>query len=110
MGDLEEGRHRSLIALLSLGTATIVRDSATAIGVVLGLLYLPPLIAAVLASSPEWQHRIDRYSPMNAGLIIRDTTGLHNLPISPWGGLSVLAIWAAAALILGGLMLRLRDA
>jgi len=47
---------------------------------------------------------------MNAGFIIQDTTGLHNLPISPWGGLGVLAIWAAAALILGGLMLRLRDA
>ena len=102
--------YLALIALLSLGIATIIRDSAAAIGVVLGLLYLPPLIAAVLASSPEWQHRIDRYSPMNAGLIIQDTTGLHNLPISPWGGLGVLAIWAAAALILGGLMLRLRDA
>ncbi len=74
------------------------------------MVSVPRIIAAVLASSPEWQHRIGRYSPMNAGFIIQDTTGLHNLPISPWGGLGVLAIWAAAALILGGLMLRLRDA
>jgi ABC-2 type transport system permease protein len=102
--------YLALIALLSLGIATIIRDSATAIGAVLGLLFLPPLIAAVLAGDPLWQHRIERYAPMNAGLTIQDTTGLHNLPISPWGGLGVLAAWAAAALLTGGLMLWLRDA
>jgi ABC-2 type transport system permease protein len=102
--------YLALIALLSLGIAVIIRDSAAAIGVALGLLYLPPLIAVVLASSPQWQHRIERYSPMTAGLTIQDTTGLHNLPISPWGGLGVLAAWAAAVLLAGGLMLWLRDA
>jgi ABC-2 type transport system permease protein len=102
--------YLALIALLSLGVATIIRDCAAAIGVVLGLLYLPPVIAAVLTSDPPWQHRIERYSPMNAGLTIQDTTSLHNLPISPWAGLGVLATWAAAALLIGGLMLGLRDA
>jgi ABC-2 type transport system permease protein len=47
---------------------------------------------------------------MSAGLTIQDTTGLHNLPISPWGGIGVLASWAAAAFLVSGLMLRLRDA
>ena len=102
--------YLALIALLSLGAATIVRDSAAAAGGVLGLLYLPPIIAAALASNPHWQHRIERYAPMNAGLTIEDTTNLHGLPISPWGGLGVLAAWAAAALLTGGLVLRLRDA
>ena len=102
--------YLALIALLSLGIAAIIRDSAAAIGIVLGLLYLPPLIAAVLAGDPEWRDRIERYSPMSAGLTIQHTVRLHNLPISPWGGLGVLAIWAAAALLIGGLMLRLRDA
>jgi ABC-2 type transport system permease protein len=102
--------YLALIALLSLGIAAIIRDSAAAIGVVLGLLYLPPLIAAVLASNPQWQHWIERYSPMNAGLTIQDTAGLHNLPISPWAGLGVLAAWAASVLLAGGMMLWLRDA
>jgi len=102
--------YLALIALLSLGAATIVRDSAAAAGGVLGLLYLPPIIAAALASNPHWQHRIERYAPMNAGLTIEDTTNLHGLPISPWAGLGVLAAWAAAALLTGGLVLRLRDA
>jgi ABC-2 type transport system permease protein len=102
--------YLALIALLSLGVATIIRDSAAAIGAVLGLLYLPPIIAAVLASNPTWQQQIDRWAPTNAGLTIQHTTNLHNLPITPWAGLGVLAAWAAAALLTGGLVLRLRDA
>jgi ABC-2 type transport system permease protein len=47
---------------------------------------------------------------MQAGLAIEATTGLRSLPIGPWAGLGVLAAWAAAALLGGGLMLRWRDA
>jgi len=101
--------YLALIALLSLGVATAVRDSAVAIGGVLGLFYLSPIVAAAV-SSPHWHNRIERYAPMNAGLTIQDTIGLHGLAISPWGGLGVLAAWAAAALLAGGLLLRLRDA
>jgi ABC-2 type transport system permease protein len=101
--------YLALIALLSLGIATIIRDSAAAIGVVLGVLYLPPVMAAVLGSNPQVQQAIDRWAPTNAGLTIQDTN-LHGLAISPWAGLGVLAIWTAAALLAGALMLRLRDA
>jgi ABC-2 type transport system permease protein len=45
-----------------------------------------------------------------AGLDIQATIGLRNLPLSPWAGLGVLAAWAAGALLIGGLLLRLRDA
>jgi ABC-2 type transport system permease protein len=98
-----------LIALLSLGIATVVRDSAAAIGVVLGLLYLSPIILGVV-TDPVWSHRLERYAPMSGGLTIQDTIGLRSLPISPWGGLGVLTAWAAAALLAGGLILRWRDA
>ena len=101
--------YLALIALLSLGIATIIRDSGAAIGTVLGLLYLAPIIAAVVRS-PHWHHGIEAYAPMTAGLAIQATTGLRTLPISPWAGLGVLAAWAAAALLGGGLLLRLRDA
>jgi len=100
--------YLTLIALLSLGAATAVRDSAAAIGVVLGLIYLFPVIAA--AADPQWQRHLDQLGPMTAGLDIQATTGLRSLPLSPWAGLGVLAAWAAAALLAGGLLLRLRDA
>jgi ABC-2 type transport system permease protein len=101
--------YLALIALLSLGVATAVRDSATSIGVILGLLYLFPIISQVIGN-PHWQRLLQQIGPMNAGLAIQATTDLRSLPISPWAGLGVLAAWAAAALLTGALLLRLRDA
>jgi ABC-2 type transport system permease protein len=101
--------YLALIALLSLGIATAVRDSAVAIGLVLALLYLFPIVAS-LAANPHWQRHLEQIGPMTAGLDIEATTGLRGLPLSPWAGLGVLAAWAAAALLAGGLLLRLRDA
>jgi ABC-2 type transport system permease protein len=101
--------YLGLIALLSLGIAAMVRDSAVSIGAVLGLLYVFPIILAFVTNT-TWQHRLERWTPTNAGLTIEDTTGLHSLAISPWDGLGVLAIWAGAALLAGGLALRFRDA
>jgi ABC-2 type transport system permease protein len=101
--------YLALIALLSLGAATAVRDSATAIGLVLGLLYLFPIIAQVV-SDPHLQRHLKQIGPMTAGLAIQATTNLRGQPIGPWAGLGVLAAWAAAALLAGGLLLRLRDA
>jgi ABC-2 type transport system permease protein len=100
--------YLALIALLSLGVATAVRDSAVAIGVVLALLYLFPIVAQVAA--PRWQHDLMQIGPMTAGLSIEATTHLRSLAIGPWAGLGVLAAWAAGALLAGGLVLRLRDA
>ena len=100
--------YLGLVALLSTGVAAIVRDTAPSAGVVLGALYLFPVIAAFVGN-PRWHDRIERYSPM-AGLNIQATTGLRGLAISPWAGLGVMAIWATAAVLGGGLLLRLRNA
>lgn len=101
--------YLTLIALLSLGVATAVRDTATAIGTVLGLLYLFPLLAQAV-SNPTWHRHLERIGPMTAGMSIQATVNLGSLAISPWAGLGVLAAWAAAALIGGGVLLHLRDA
>jgi ABC-2 type transport system permease protein len=98
-----------LIALIGLGVATTVREAASAIGIVLGLLYLFPVVTQV-ANDPEWQRHLQQISPMTAGLAIQATVHLHELPIGPWAGLGVLATWAAAALLVGGLLLHRRDA
>ena len=101
--------YLALIALLSLGVATALRDSGAAITVVLGLLYVLPILSTIILN-PVWEHRFQRYAPTNAGLAIQATRNLAVLPIGPWAGLGVLAAWAAAALLTGGLLLRLRDA
>jgi ABC-2 type transport system permease protein len=101
--------YLALIALLSLGAATAVRESAVAIGAVLALLYLFPIVIQVVGD-PHWQRHLRQVGPMTAGLAIQATTGLRSLPIGPWAGLGVLAAWAAGALLAGGLLLRWRDA
>jgi ABC-2 type transport system permease protein len=101
--------YLALIALLSLGVAAAVRDSATAIGIVLGLLYLFPIVAQTVGDA-HWQRRLHEIAPMTAGLYIQTTVGIHNLPLTPWQGLGVLAGWAAAALLAGATLLRMRDA
>jgi ABC-2 type transport system permease protein len=98
-----------LVALLSLGVAVAVRDSAAAVGVVLGLLYLFPIVGA-LVTNPYWHRKVQQASPSGAGLAIQATIGLRDLPIGPWAGLGVLGLWAAGALLLGGVLLHLRDA
>jgi ABC-2 type transport system permease protein len=101
--------YLALVALLALGIATAVRDSAAAIGGVLALLYLFP-VAAVAVIKQHWQRHLEQIGPMTAGLYIQATVGVRALPLAPWQGLGVLALWAAGALILGGLLLRFRDA
>jgi ABC-2 type transport system permease protein len=97
-----------LIALLALGITAAVRDSGVAIGVVLGLLFAFPL--ATLLPEHALARHLQQASPMIAGQYIEATAGVKSLPLAPWQGLGVLALWACGALLLGGLLLRFRDA
>jgi len=102
--------YLALIALLSLGLATAVRDSGASIAGLLGLLYIVPLLTDLGSLNARWEHRLQEWGPMTAGLSIQATRSLKTLPIGPWPGLGVLALWAAGAMLAGGLVLRLRDA
>lgn len=97
-----------LLTLLSLGVATIVRRGAGAVAIVLGLLYLP-MIASLMVLDPL-RERLQVAFPMMAGLSVQATVpGPDIVPIGPWAGLGVAAAWAAAAVIIGLLVLRHRD-
>lgn len=79
-----------LMALLALGLSTVVRETGASIGVMLGLLYLPPLVAQAVGD-PAWKAHIQHAAPTS-------------------GGLGVLALWALGGVILGALSLSFRDA
>jgi ABC-2 type transport system permease protein len=100
--------YLGLISLLAAGAALAVRDAAATTGVVLGLLYLFPL-AAQLAGNATWQRHLQQIGPTTAGLNIQATTNLGALPIQPWAGLAVLAAWAVGSILVGSLVLHLRD-
>jgi ABC-2 type transport system permease protein len=100
--------YLALIALLSLGIGTIFRDSAGSTGIVLGLLYLPPLLAQLV--SGLWRRHIQQIAPMTAGLAIEATRNIRSLPVSPWTGLGIVAAWAVGMLLIGLAVLKARDA
>ncbi|MGW3424237.1 ABC transporter permease subunit [Streptomyces phaeochromogenes] len=99
----------TLTALLGLGLAALLRDSAGAITLGLGLLYAVPLLAGLLGD-PSWRDRLERWAPMPAGLAIQATRDLSRLPIGPWPGLGVLAAYALGLLLVAGAAFRMRDA
>jgi ABC-2 type transport system permease protein len=101
--------YLGLIALLSLGIGTLVRDTAVAVAAVLSLMFVVPIVAQLIGD-PQWSRWLQRYSPTNAGLAIQATTRMDELPIGPWAGLGLLAGYAAAALVTATALLANRDA
>lgn len=101
------GLYVCVLGLLALGLATIIRHTAGAIAAfVVILLVLPPIVAA-LPNSLEYDIR--PYLPDRIGL---NMISLSSVPgaFSPWVGLLILCGYAAAALVIGGLLLVRRDA
>jgi ABC-2 type transport system permease protein len=98
-----------LITLLGAGLGLLVRDTAGALTAALALLYGSPIVG-MFVNDPKWQHRIHRFSPMDAGLAIQSTRNLAAEHIGPWAGLGVLSLYAVAAVIAGLIVFELRDA
>jgi hypothetical protein len=101
--------YLGLLALLSVGVALAVRSTAAAITTVLALLFAFPILTT-LVTERHWHERLTEWAPMSAGLAVQASRDLDSMPIEPWQGLGVLAVYAAAALLLGGVALQWRDA
>ncbi|SHN43094.1 ABC transporter permease [Cryptosporangium aurantiacum] len=101
--------YLGLVTLLGAGLGLLLRDTAGALTASLALLYGAPVVA-LFVSDPYWQHRIHRYAPMDAGLVIQSTRNLAAEHIGPWAGLGVLAAYAGAAVVAGAIVFQLRDA
>lgn len=99
--------YLALIALLALGAAVASRSTASAATLTLGLLYLPPLLAASIAD-PSWQLRVQRVAPMSAGLAPPFGIGADRHHSASWSGVAIVAAWAAGALLVGCPVLRRR--
>jgi ABC-2 type transport system permease protein len=53
---------------------------------------------------------LDQIGPLPAGLDAQATTGISSLPLTPWQGLGVVALWTVGAVPVGSLALKFRDA
>jgi len=101
--------YLTVVGLLSLGLGTMLRRTAGAISAMVALLLILPGVVNALPSS--WQNVITPYLPSVAGeaLIGRSPLAPDHL-LSPWVGFGVFCAYAAAALVVGGVLLVRRDA
>jgi ABC-2 type transport system permease protein len=100
--------YLTALALLALGLTAVVRRTAVAITVVLGLLLLPPIAAGLLPERAS--DLVLSLSPAGAGLALQQTVVRDdNVPIEPATALLVLAAYALASLAAAAWLLRRRD-
>jgi len=108
----------SLVAVLALAVGVLLRSSAGTIATVLALVILPQILAFALPLPTA--HWLLRLTPAAAYAIQQGLTYYpqvqHNClpesgcyPMTPWNGLLVLVVYAAAALLLAAWRLRRRD-
>ena len=105
------GCYLAVAALFALGVGTAIRSTAGALTTIFLLFLLMPYV--LLQATSDLVVTISRYLPGVAGMEYIGTAellGIVDLPYGPNGGLAILAAWAAAALVAGYSVLRLRDA
>jgi ABC-2 type transport system permease protein len=103
------GLYLGVIGLFALGLATIIRHTAGAISAFVGILLVLPIIVQALPTS--LQVDIRRFLPLRIGAVmmsVNDGGGAHSF--GPWTGFFVLCVYAAGALVIGGVLLVKRDA
>ena len=101
--------YLGLVAALGVGLGLLLRDTAGAVIVALAMIYGSSVVAG-LVSDPRWQHRLHRFSPMDAGLAIQATRNVGAEHIGPWAGIGVLSAYAVAVVVAGLVTFHLRDA
>jgi len=99
------GAYLALLALFGLGLGAIIRRSAGAIAAYAGLALVLPYILLALPGN------LARFAPetMLASSVAAVRPRAHYLPPG-WEGLALMALYAAIALWLGGLLFGRRDA
>ena len=109
------GLYLAVLALTGLALAVIVRSAAAAIGIIVALLLVLPLVAdAALPNS--WAEPVEQYWPTNAGARIGTVGhGLERFAVNghvmaPWTGFGVMLAFVAFLLAIAFVILERRDA
>jgi hypothetical protein len=99
--------YLTVVGVLGIGLAALLRHTAGVISTLFGLLLVLPILARFLPS--DWQSSVNKYLPSNAGTGIFQ---LHPEPnsLSAWTGFALFCVYALIALIAGAVVLHRRDA
>lgn len=101
------GLYLTVIALLGLGIATILRRTAGAIAALVGFVLVFPLLAQALPS--PWNQDIAKYLPGELG---ESLFSVHPAPehLAPGTALAVFALWLITTYTIATILITRRDA
>lgn len=102
------GLYMTLIAVFSMGVATMLRSPMLSLGILMPFFFLISNILGNVGATKK----IGRYLPDQAGSKIMQvvTPVDDDTPYGPWGGLAIMVAWVVAALLGGYFLLKKRDA
>lgn len=102
------GVYMTLIAMFSMGVAAMLRSPMLSLGILMPFFFLISNILGNVSATKK----IGRFLPDQAGSrIMQVVTPIDDdTPYGPWGGLGIMALWVAVALIGGYVLLKKRDA
>jgi len=102
------GLYMTLIAVFSMGVATMLRSPMLSLGILMPFFFLISNILGAVSATKEYAD----YLPDQAGSrIMQVVTPIDDdTPYGPWGGLAIMVAWVAVAVIGGYVLLRKRDA
>uniref|UniRef100_A0AAU2JWG9 ABC transporter permease n=1 Tax=Streptomyces sp. NBC_00049 TaxID=2903617 RepID=A0AAU2JWG9_9ACTN len=104
------GLYMALIALFSMGVATMLRSSMLALGILMPFFFLVSTILGAVSAT----RKVAQYFPDQAGSkimqVVPGAMDSAETPYGPWGGFGIMALWALAAVLGGYLVLKKRDA
>lgn len=104
---LAVGIYGGSVALMGIAIGFILRSTGAAIGVLLGLLMLAPLLVQLVPGSVG--EMLSKILPSNAGEAMMSVTASDDL-LSPSLGFAILSAWVLLSLTVAGVALRRRDA
>lgn len=102
------GLYFTVLGLFALALGTLIRHTAGAITTVIGLVLVIFPLTALLPYS--WGAHINAYMPTVAGQLIAADKQQPGALLTPWQGFGVFCAWTALLLIIGGYLLKRRDA
>lgn len=105
---VNSGTFLALVALISMSTGALLRNTAGGIVTVVGVFFVLPVILQTLAGLAEWIADVARFLPGEAGMQMVAVTTPDGTLTRMEGGLT-MAAWALALLVLAVVVTKRRD-
>jgi ABC-2 type transport system permease protein len=102
------GLYMAGLGLLAAAVGLLVRHTAAALSIVLGVVFVAGTMVFLLPGA--WGEWIGKLMPGNAGSVITAPVSFNPVALDPWPGFGVFMAEVAVVLVVGWMTFRRRDA